>query len=79
MAEELTTCDGCGRETKTIVGRCPHCGYAKGAVIVPSPKRPSLTDGFWDTIGALLSTSHGMGMMICLALLIAGAILKSVT
>ena len=79
MAEELTTCDGCGRETKTIVGRCPNCGYAKGTVIVPSSKRPSLTDGFWDSIGALLSTSLGMSAMICLGILIVGAILKSVT
>jgi hypothetical protein len=28
-SEELSACPGCGRKTKTVVGRCPNCGYAK--------------------------------------------------
>src|SRR5207244_1465835 len=28
-------CPGCGKETKTVVGRCPQCGYAKNPGAVP--------------------------------------------
>ena len=50
MAEELTHCDGCGGETKTIFRRCPVCGYVKR----PGPivdRRPRLSDQFFDFVG----------------------------
>ena len=34
---ETTVCDGCGRMTPTIHGRCPACWHVKEAALAASP------------------------------------------
>lgn len=29
-----TPCESCGRTTRTVLGRCPQCGRAKGATVI---------------------------------------------
>lgn len=35
--EQRTLCDGCGRSTPTIHGRCPACWHVKEAALAASP------------------------------------------
>lgn len=50
MSSAPSPCPGCQKDTQTIFGRCPNCGYQKG----PAPTRtlhpPPL---FGDTFGDL--------------------------
>jgi hypothetical protein len=53
-AEAITTCPHCDRETPTIRGLCPHCGYAKQG----SGPRPAVAQKprrfFWDDLDDLI-------------------------
>jgi hypothetical protein len=34
-----TPCENCGRSTRTVFGRCPQCGRAKGGRVLAGPAR----------------------------------------
>lgn len=39
QASNATPCENCGRATRTVFGRCPHCGHAKGGRVIAGPAR----------------------------------------
>ena len=78
VPDVLTPCEGCGRQTKTIVGRCPECGFAKGAVVIRQPRRDTWSDGFWDGLGNLLGTTWGASMLGGLIVLVGWLILDAI-
>jgi hypothetical protein len=38
-----TPCESCGRTARTVLGRCPQCGRAKGARVLAGPSRATGT------------------------------------
>lgn len=38
-ASNATPCENCGRATRTLFGRCPRCGQAKGGRVIAGPAR----------------------------------------
>ena len=48
MSSVTTACPGCGRATRTVFGRCPHCGFGKEPRRVGATPRTLRGGSWWD-------------------------------
>ncbi len=67
LMEQRTECDGCGRITPTIHGRCPACWHVKEAALAASPavKAPrNLSIRVGDQLLELLWFVPGLALLL---------------
>jgi hypothetical protein len=50
MSAVTTACPGCGRTTRTVFGRCPHCEFGKEARRVGATPRTLRGGSWWDDL-----------------------------
>jgi hypothetical protein len=72
MVEE-TLCPHCDRETRTIMGGCPECGYGKEPVRNLEPRRAARSPWRYDMPGYDLDT-YGFQTAVAMALVAVGAV-----
>lgn len=59
---------------------CPNCGYTKvGLPARREPRKESLADGFFDLLATMLSSRHGLGVIVTLGITILYAVLKQIS
>jgi hypothetical protein len=69
MEADLEFCPGCEKETKTILGRCPNCGFGKDPGATPAPT--VIKGSFWEELEGLA----GWGLILVPGLVLAIAAL----
>jgi ribosomal protein L37E len=66
-----TACPGCGRATRTVFGRCPHCGFGKEARRVGATPRTLRGGSWWDDLDIGLDLAVALVVLPGLALVAA--------
>ena len=64
-SSKSTPCHACGRATRTVFGRCPHCGHTKATAVVAGPART--TSG-----GDLLESTLTFALVVASACVVGG-------
>jgi hypothetical protein len=69
----MVRCARCGRNTKTIGGRCPNCGAVKDPAVLPAVdhttrRGPSMWDSLDDLVLLVVLSAPGVALLLVWAL-----------
>ena len=75
MSTATTDCPGCGRATRTVFGRCPHCGFGKEARRVGATPRTLRGGSLWDGLDIGLELAFTALVVVPVLALVAAVLL----
>jgi hypothetical protein len=69
MADAVSFCEGCHRDTTTILGKCANCWYVKNPSAMPAPRRYSAPLWTGDDLASFVwgwaSWAPGLVAVVC--------------
>ena len=75
MGADATTCPGCRRATRTVFGRCPHCGFGKEARRIGATPRTLRGRSLWDDLDVGLELAVTVLIVLPVLALVAAVLL----